>query len=267
VVIVTPLSSYPSPWVTISDLMLALGLTAAAIGWLVVARPAGANGSGVGVAGLLFAPTPTKVDHEVGEPVGEPDLDTPRVSPPPAADDRGVVEIEYLTRASSFFVGWAWVVWVQDVETLVARSWRIFLFRDAWSYAGEFAFCAFFGPGFTLLLVRGHRWAGTSLRVDDGPGSRHVWQSLLASVGVPAATNTLDVPSSGPSDDGVRSPHSQGSMRRSRGSVRLPPRGTRRGQPRRLQRKAQPPQRRMRPMLTRSQRARHRRTSALLRMG
>ena len=85
------------------------------------------------------------------------------------------MEVFYLTNAISFFVGWAWICFLRDLQTLVARLGES---SDLWSYAGE-ALCVFlFGPGLTWLLVRGHYWCGARA------AGRHVWQALLARVGI-----------------------------------------------------------------------------------
>ena len=85
------------------------------------------------------------------------------------------MELFYLTNAFSFFVGWAWISFLRDLQTLVARiasSSDLLSGGATWSYLSE-ALCAIaFGPGLTWLLVRSRQcWGG-----------RHVWQALLAKV-------------------------------------------------------------------------------------
>ena len=80
------------------------------------------------------------------------------------------------TNAFSFFVGYAWVSFLRDLQTLVARiasSSDLLSMGAAWSYLSE-ALCAIaFGPGLTWLLVRSRqRWGG----------GRNAWQALLAKV-------------------------------------------------------------------------------------
>ena len=86
------------------------------------------------------------------------------------------MELFYLTNAFSFFVGYAWVSFLRDLQTLVARiasSSDLLSMGAAWSYLSE-ALCAIaFGPGLTWLLVRTRqRWGG----------GRNAWQALLAKV-------------------------------------------------------------------------------------
>ena len=77
------------------------------------------------------------------------------------------MELFYLTNAFSFFVGYAWVSFLRDLQTLVARiasSSDLLSMGAAWSYLSE-ALCAIaFGPGLTWLLVRTRqRWGGASV--------------------------------------------------------------------------------------------------------
>ena len=85
------------------------------------------------------------------------------------------MELFYLTNAFSFFVGWAWVSFLRDLQTLIARiasSSDLLSGGAAWSYLSEALCATTFGPGLTWLLVRSRQCLG----------GRHVWQALLAKV-------------------------------------------------------------------------------------
>ena len=80
-----------------------------------------------------------------------------------SAAEREFVEVYYLTNAMCYFVGWAWVSCLRDLATLVARfgAWLASCLymplrvQDTGSYAGEILCMLVFGPGLTLLLIRG----------------------------------------------------------------------------------------------------------------
>ena len=81
-----------------------------------------------------------------------------------SAAEREFVEVYYPTNAMCYFVGWAWVSCLRDLATLVARfgAWLASCLymplrvQDTGSYAGEILCMLVFGPGLTLLLIRGY---------------------------------------------------------------------------------------------------------------
>lgn len=142
----TSLASFPTLAVTTKDMLVALGLSLLAVGWLFLNRQTEAD---------VIAPSPGQALR--GSYAGEV--------------ERERVELFYLTNAFSFFVGWAWVSFLRDLQTLAARLGAS---NAVWSYLSEALCVIAFGPGLTWLLLRGHqRWGG-----------RDVWHALLAQVGI-----------------------------------------------------------------------------------
>jgi len=134
--------------VTLSDAALAVGLTLLAVAWLVVTTVATSDGGGGGGGGGDGG------DGGGGGARGAEGDD----------EKRRAVERYFVTNALAFFVGWAWVIFLRDLTTLVATLGGT---PGAWAYAREGASVVVFGPVLTLLLLR---FKEASLRALDRGG-------------------------------------------------------------------------------------------------
>lgn len=142
--------------VTLSDAALAVGLTLLAVAWLVVTTVATSDGGSGGGDGGDGGARGAEGDDE----------------------KRGAVERYFVTNALAFFVGWAWVIFLRDLTTLVATLGGT---PGAWAYAREGASVVVFGPVLTLLLLR---FKEASLRALDrrsgGEGQRESRETPVA---------------------------------------------------------------------------------------
>jgi len=181
----TSLASFPTLKVTSWDLLVALSLTLLAICWFFFTRPpAGAMNSFFprrsygerDAAGETKMSTSTPRGLTANRVSYHAPTPTKALTGPSSGEvERAQVELFYLTNAFSFFVGWAWVSFLRDLQTLIARiasSSDLLSGGAAWSYLSEALCATTFGPGLTWLLVRSRQCLG----------GRHVWQALLAKV-------------------------------------------------------------------------------------
>ena len=127
---------------------------------------------------------------------------SPHEGPREPAAERLETELSYLTTATGFFVGFAWITLLRDLATLVARVGAASGAQEI-SYAGE-ALCVFvFGPVLTYVLIRGlsrHRRAAPSevARLDGSSVAGHAWRELLLRIGLSPSSSLPGSPHGAP---------------------------------------------------------------------
>ena len=131
-----------------------------------------------------------------------PDISAEELEAVIVGEDSLETELSYLTTATGFFVGFAWITLLRDLATLVARVGAASGAQEI-SYAGE-ALCVFvFGPVLTCVLIRGlsrHRRAAPSevARLDGSSVAGHAWRELLLRIGLSPSSSLPGSPHGAP---------------------------------------------------------------------